>query len=148
MSKTQSDSGVELVDEVKKVLKGELQVLGADLKDVKQGLKSLNLKFAKIEGKLEGLEKTSHQTQGEIRVLKLKLDANDDKRKNLETSVQKQAHELQEINEDLEEIEETIESVDNNLRKNNIKLRGLPEGAEGKNLVVFSIRTFFSLARG
>lgn len=39
MSGSKSDSGLELVEELNNLLKGELQVLGSDLKDVKQDLK-------------------------------------------------------------------------------------------------------------
>lgn len=46
----QSKSGVELVEELKKFLKGELQTLSSDLKDVKQDLRTLNFKFSKMEG--------------------------------------------------------------------------------------------------
>lgn len=91
-----------------------------------------------MEGKLQGLERVCHQTQGELRILTGKFEVIEEKTKNLETVVQKQAQEVQEIGEDLHDIEEIVENVDN-LRKNNIRLKGLPEGAEGENASFFSL---------
>lgn len=84
---------------------------------------------------LEGLEKVSQQTQGEIGILKLKFESNEERTKNLQILVNGHDQELQDINEDLDGIEDVMETVDNNIRKNNLKLRGLHEDAEGENLV-------------
>lgn len=67
----------------------------------------------------------------------MKFEASENKTKYLETVVQSQEWGIQEIGEDLDDIEEIVETVDNNLRKNNIRLGGLPEGAEGRNAVGF-----------
>lgn len=52
----QSEIESDLLEELKKLLKNERQVLSTDLKEVKQELVTLKLKFAQIEGKLRGQE--------------------------------------------------------------------------------------------
>lgn len=44
--------------------------------------------------------------------------------------------------DDFEELEQTVESVDNNLRKSNIRLKGVKGGVEGKDLKQFLEEVF------
>lgn len=55
----------------------------------------------------------------------------------MEKVVRSQGQDLQDVSDDLDELEEIVENLDNNHRKNSIKIRGLKEGVEGSNLVVF-----------
>lgn len=86
----------------------------------------------------------SHQTQEEIRILKLKFESNEERTKNLELLVKGQDQVLQDINEDLESIKDIVETVDNNLKKNNLRLPGLCEDADGENFYL----TYLQLAWG
>lgn len=78
MSDPLRESSIKLVDELKAFLKVKLQTLGSDLKELQQEVRSLNLKFAQKEGKLQGLEKSSHQTEAEIRILTRKFEVTED----------------------------------------------------------------------
>lgn len=57
MSLIQPEDEIEVLDELKRFVKGELKNLSTGLKDLKQEFRTLNFKLYKIEGKLEGLEK-------------------------------------------------------------------------------------------
>lgn len=51
-----------------------------------------------------------------------------------------------EVTEGLKDLETVVEKLDNAQRKNNVKLRGLKEGAEGKDLVGFLTELFTAWA--
>lgn len=108
-----SDPNIMRVDELKIFFKSEVRVLGLDLKELKQDLRSLNFKFAQFEGKLLGLEEVSHHTHADIRIFTSKIETNEDKTKNLEALIQNQEQEIRELGEDWGEIAETVESMDN-----------------------------------
>lgn len=44
---------------------------------------------------------------------------------------------MDQLEDDFDELKETVDEIDNNLRKNNLCLRGVKEGAEGKDLKQF-----------
>lgn len=86
---------VKLAEELKAFFLPEIKVLGLDLKELKQDLRQLKLKFTQIEGKLFGLEKVSHQTQADIKILTGKIAENEDKSKKLQTAIHNQEQEIQ-----------------------------------------------------
>lgn len=71
-------------------LKGELQNMSVDLKDLKQEFRTLNFRLSKIVGKLESLEKNYWETQSEIRNIKQKVDTNEERERSLEKMIRTQ----------------------------------------------------------
>lgn len=49
---------------------------------------------------------------------------------------------MADLNEDVNELEEVVEKLDNSLRKNNLKIRGLKEEIEGRDLVRYLTELF------
>lgn len=53
---------------------------------------------------------------------------------------------LGDLNEDWDYLEQSVERLDNDQKRNNLKIRELKEGAEGKDLVGFLTKLFTSWA--
>lgn len=62
----------------------------------------MSLKFAQVEGKLQGLETVIHHIQSETRILTGKLQTDEEKIEQLEVTSQNHNQELQAIEEDIE----------------------------------------------
>lgn len=117
-------------------------VLSSYLKEVKQEFRNVNFRLSKIKVKLDGFERVSEQLQTDIRILKLQSQFSEAKGRFFENVINLHEQDMQDISDNLEGVEEIVENLDNTQRKNNIKLKGLKEGTEEKNLLAFLTELF------
>lgn len=52
----------------------------------------------------------------------------------LEKGLNTLGEDLEQLEDNFEELQQTVENIDNNLRKNNIRIKGVKEGVEGNDL--------------
>lgn len=97
---------------LKGFLKGKLQAIGTDLKELKSDFKSFDSKSLKIEGKLNSFEITIGQFQSEVGLIKQtgkNLEVTERAVKGLEGDV-------------VDDLEGVVEILDNLQQKNNEKI--------------------------
>lgn len=91
---------------------------------------------------MRGFEICIGQIQGDIRAVNHKVAIREKKSLILDSTLKELEECIRDIDEDLEALEPTVENVDNLQRKNKIKVRGLREEIEGKDLVGFLAKLF------
>lgn len=120
--------------EIKKWLEEKFHGIGSEVKSLKAAFTIFDEKLICVEGNLSKLERTVDKVQAETINIKQATGVVKDRVGKLEGIVRLVQEDVEDFGREYDELESTVESLDNNQRKNNLKIRGLKEGAKGPDL--------------
>lgn len=108
--------------------------ISSDVKELRKDVKSFNNRLQKIEGKLANLDIIVGNLEPEVKDLKQQTATLEERVDNSVGKLQSLDDEVFDLHEETGELEELVERLDNLQRNHNLKIRGLKEGHEGKDL--------------
>lgn len=95
-----------------------------------------------------GFEKTITQTQKKVQEVRHEVEQVTLKTVKLGVNVKSLGEDVEQLEDDFDELQQALENIDdNNMRRNNIQLKGLKEGVEGNDLKVF-LQEIFTASLG
>lgn len=95
-----------------------------------------------IEQKFVVLERRQQETNQKIGHLEIQAAGVEEKEGRVEKAFELLEDDFKDIGDEVNEVQMTVENLDNVLRRNDLRLKGLKEGAEGDNLVSFLDASF------
>lgn len=145
----ESDLSLEAIRDIIKLefirFEGHLQAFEADVcKTIEDAAKRVEEKITILTQKIDHIEKWLKEHQDQVEQLDSKLKTVEQEVRKLDGAFGSLEKEVKQQEADTNNIQQIIENLDNKVRKNNLRIKGLKEGAEGENLLVFLEELFTS----
>lgn len=112
--------------------------LTTEFSKVNESIRQVDSTLTLIERKLGHIEQINQQLQKDVATLQQELSSVDKSNKTLKNGLQMMEVDFTDLNRDFDITQSCIENLDNLSRKNNLRLRGLKESAEGHDLKSFT----------
>lgn len=130
------DTGLSL-QYLKDTLKAEIHPVVQELRDLKSECRSMGTQIKQLEGRLTQFGDIVAQLKSDISTTSSKVTVLESQVTRVVATSNSIQEDCVEVSDDLQDLETVVEKLANAHCKNNVKLKGLKEWAEGKDMVSF-----------